>query len=68
MTARPDAARAATAPRCRDSVKPDRMTSARTGLSALIVMPAVSYAAGRAAPGYPAVLCAQWCSGSAGRA
>ena len=32
MTWVPSAARPATAPRCRDSVKPDRMTSASTGL------------------------------------
>ena len=42
MTWRPSAASPATAPRCRDSVKPDRTTSATTGFTPLwIVMHAV---------------------------
>ena len=58
----PSAARPATAPRCRDSVKPERTTSATTGFTSLcsvkIVMPAVCpFSRGRAGPGKGRIPC-----------
>ena len=50
----PSAARPATAPRCRDSVKPERTTSATTGFTSLmIVMPEVCPVPARAARRVP---------------